>query len=66
MRRKLDKSDTMCTALARFKHELELQNLNESATLYAELYEGDSDLHELTETALDGWPERQRSNEELE
>ena len=63
---KKDSSAMVRAALARFKHELELKNLNESAALYTELYEGDSELQELTEMALDGWPERQRSVEELE
>jgi hypothetical protein len=52
-----DKSTMVRTALDRFKRELETQHLKESATLYAELYESDSELQELTETALDGWPE---------
>lgn len=52
-----DKSAMVRTALARFRRELELQNLKESADLYTELYESDSELQELTETALDGWPE---------
>ena len=43
--------------LARFKCELDLKDLRESADLYTELYEGDSELQELTETALDRWPE---------
>ena len=52
-----DKSTMVRTALARFKRELETQNLKESAALYAELYESDSEMQELTEAALDGWPE---------
>ena len=52
-----DKSAMVRTALARFRRELELQNLKESADLYTELYESDTELQELTETALDGWPE---------
>ena len=45
------------TALGRFKLELETQTLKESAALYAELYESDSEMQELTDAALDGWPE---------
>ena len=52
-----DKSAMVRTALARFRRDLVLQNLKESADLYTELYDSDSELQELTETALDGWPE---------
>jgi hypothetical protein len=45
------------TALDRFKSDLETQHLKESAALYAEIYESDSELQEITEAALDGWPE---------
>ena len=38
-----DKSTMVRTALARFKCELETQTRRESAALYAELYESDSD-----------------------
>ncbi len=44
-------------ALTRFKEELELRNIRESAELYAEVYNESSELHELTETAVQGWPE---------
>lgn len=37
--------------------ELELQNLKQSAALYAEVYEEDDELRELTEAALEGWPD---------
>jgi hypothetical protein len=39
---------------------LELEQLKQSANLYAEVYSEDNELKELTETALDGWPEWQR------
>jgi len=39
------------------KEELELQDLKQSATLYAEIYEEDNELQKLTETALEGWPD---------
>jgi metal-responsive CopG/Arc/MetJ family transcriptional regulator len=51
-----DKSTMVRTALDRLKRELETQNLKESAALYAEIYESDSELQDLTEAALDGWP----------
>ena len=52
-----DKSTMVRTALLRLKEETELQSLQQSADLYAELYAEDSELQELTETALTGWPQ---------
>lgn len=52
-----DKSAMVRAALLRLKEDLELQSLKQSATLYAEVYEEDGDLQELTEAALKGWPE---------
>ena len=44
-------------ALRRLQEELEHQSLKESADLYAEIYEEDVELQELTETAINEWPE---------
>jgi len=52
-----DKSSMVRAALLRLKEEFELKSLKQSADLYAEIYEEDSDLQELTETAIEGWPE---------
>ncbi len=52
-----DKSSMVRIALQRFREELELQSLQQSAALYAELYDQDAELHELAETALQDWPE---------
>ncbi len=52
-----DKSSMVRTALLRLKEEFDLQALRQSADLYAEIYEADSDLQELTESAVTGWPE---------
>jgi hypothetical protein len=52
-----DKSSMVRTALLRLKEELELQSLKQSANLYAEVYEEDNELQELTELAIEGWPE---------
>ncbi|MEZ4729426.1 MAG: hypothetical protein R3E79_20035 [Caldilineaceae bacterium] len=52
-----DKSALVRAALHRFQQELERQQLIESANLYAEIYGEDEELQELTETALEGWPE---------
>ena len=39
-------------ALSKLRQELETQSLEESADLYAEIYEQDRQLQELTESAL--------------
>jgi len=52
-----DKSSMVQVALLRLKEELELQSLQESASLYAEVYDEEPDLHELTELAITEWPE---------
>ena len=52
-----DKNSMLKTALSRLKEELDQKNLRQSADLYAEIYEEDSELRELTETALREWPE---------
>ena len=44
-------------ALRLFWEELERRQLQDSAALYAELYEEDEELQELTEAALRGWPD---------
>ena len=52
-----DKSSMVRAALLRLKEEFELKTLRQSANLYAEIYEEESDLQELTEAAVVGWPE---------
>ncbi len=52
-----DKSAMARAALSRLKEEIELQLLQQSADLYAEEYEDDRELQELTKAALAGWPE---------
>ncbi len=52
-----DKSAMVQAALQRLEEQLALQQLQQSANLYAELYEEEAELPELTETALTGWPE---------
>jgi len=44
-------------AIDQFKKKLELEQLSQSANLYAEVYSEDDDLKELTGAASDGWPE---------
>lgn len=52
-----DKSSMVRAALLQLQEELELARLKQSADLYAEVYTEDSDLQELTETAVLTWPE---------
>ena len=46
-----DKNELVREALNRLQEDLERKSLRESAELYAEIYENDSDLQELTESA---------------
>ena len=46
-----DKNELVREALNRLKNDLEEKSLIESAELYAEIYENDADLQELTESA---------------
>jgi Arc/MetJ-type ribon-helix-helix transcriptional regulator len=52
-----DKSSVVRAALERLEYELEQEKLRQSADLYAEIYENDTDLQELAAAALTGWPE---------
>ena len=52
-----DKSTMLRVAIDKFKKNLELEQLKQSADLYAEVYSGGDDLKELTEAASNGWPE---------
>lgn len=52
-----DQSSLVRAALARLQSELEQRDLALSADLYAELYEQDTELRDLTDHALSEWPE---------
>ena len=52
-----DKSSMVREALHQLQQELERQQLHHSAELYAEIYAEDEELHTLTATAIEGWPE---------
>jgi Arc/MetJ-type ribon-helix-helix transcriptional regulator len=52
-----DRSALVRDALHRLRTEISHQQLVISAELYAQEYEVDSDLQELTEAALTEWPE---------
>jgi Arc/MetJ-type ribon-helix-helix transcriptional regulator len=47
-----DQNELIQAALRRLQGELELRHLQESADLYAELYEDDRELQDLTNSAL--------------
>jgi hypothetical protein len=52
-----DKNSLVNAALMQLKEAYELQNLQLSADLYAEIYDEEPELQELTEVALMEWPE---------
>jgi len=52
-----DKSSLVREAIERFRKELADERLRESAELYAEVHAEDIELRELTEQAMEGWPE---------
>lgn len=52
-----DKSALVRLALDRLAQSLEREELARSADLYAELYEEDIELQQLTDAACVGWPQ---------
>jgi glycogen debranching enzyme len=52
-----NKSSMLREALNLLKKKKESQELCESAELYAEVYNEDSELKKLTASAMQGWPE---------
>ncbi|MEM9272708.1 MAG: hypothetical protein AAGA80_07055 [Cyanobacteria bacterium P01_F01_bin.143] len=52
-----DRDELIRVALSKLRQELENRSLEESAELYAEIYEQDQELQELTESALLDMPE---------
>jgi Arc/MetJ-type ribon-helix-helix transcriptional regulator len=52
-----DKSSVVRLALNRLQQEIERQELERSADLYAEVYAADEDLQVLTDLARADWPE---------
>ncbi len=49
-------NEVVITALQKLQLALEADKLQESANLYAEIYEDDQELQELTESGLEEWP----------
>lgn len=52
-----DRSSLVREAVERFRKELAEQRLRQSADLYAEVYAEDEDLRQLTEQAVEDWPQ---------
>ncbi len=52
-----DKSTMVRAALLQLQKEVERRSLEQSAELYAEIYDEELELQELTESALVEWPE---------
>lgn len=51
-----DKSSLVRSAIDDFIKSVEKQKLAESAKLYAEIYKEDSELRDLTNSAIEDWP----------
>lgn len=52
-----DRSALVRSALESFRAQADKKRLEESATLYARLYEEDSDLQALTAACIEDWPQ---------
>jgi hypothetical protein len=52
-----DKSSIVRLALDKLHQEIERQQLEQSAQLYAEVYAEDEELQQLTDAASQDWPE---------
>jgi Arc/MetJ-type ribon-helix-helix transcriptional regulator len=52
-----DKSSLVRKAIDYFRKEIENQKLKKSADLYCEIYDDDSELQDLTNSAISDWPE---------
>ena len=51
-----DKSSLVRSAIEEFIKSVEKQKLAKSAKLYAEIYKEDSELRDLTNSAIEDWP----------
>ena len=51
-----DKSEAVRLAIEQLRQELERRWLQESANLYAQVYDEDRELQELTESSILDWP----------
>ncbi len=51
-----DKSSLVRSAIEEYIKSIEKQKLVKSAILYAEIYKHDSELRDLTNSAIEDWP----------
>jgi metal-responsive CopG/Arc/MetJ family transcriptional regulator len=51
-----DRSSLVRSAIEDFIKSVEKRKLAKSAKLYAEIYNEDSELRDLTNSAIEGWP----------
>ncbi len=51
-----DKSSLVRSAIDNYIKSIEKQKLADSAKLYAEIYQEDSELKDLTNSAIEDWP----------
>lgn len=51
-----DKSSAVRAAINEYQKRLEKKELMKSAELYAEIYEQDGELRDLTNSAIEDWP----------
>lgn len=52
-----DKSELVRKAISEFQKEIEAKQLAESAQLYSEVYKSDEENKQLTDSAINDWPE---------
>lgn len=52
-----DKSSMIRAAINSFKNEYERSLLKKSADLYSEIYSGNKEMQDMTDSAVTGWPE---------
>lgn len=52
-----DKSSLVRSAIQKLIKDVERQKLAESAEVYADIYKTDKQLKDLTESAINDWPE---------
>ncbi len=52
-----NRSAMVRAALKKMREKLEEEQMMASADLYAEIYQADDELQQITEAALEGWPE---------
>ena len=51
-----DKSSAVRAAIDEYRKRLDKKELMKSAELYAEIYEQDEELRDLTNSAMEDWP----------